>query len=88
MQVIWSYQLVMLCIKVFGKIMGKIFLSWMPCDVKFLYFNLVGDPKEVFLHGSRSLFFYRIVCDGYSCCVVAVDWSWQLSMPKFLQCEL
>jgi hypothetical protein len=40
------------CIKMFGKIIRKIFLSWMPRDVKILYFDLVGDPKEVLFHGS------------------------------------
>jgi hypothetical protein len=51
MQVIRSYQLVMPCVKVFGKIISKIFLTWMPCDIKIFNFDLVGDPKEVFLHG-------------------------------------
>ena len=48
MQVVQSYELVMLRVKMFCKIVGKIFLPWMPCNVKILYFDLIGDPKEIF----------------------------------------
>jgi hypothetical protein len=51
-QVIWSYQLVMPRLKNLCKVSGKIFLTWMPCDVKILYLYLIGDPKEIFLHGA------------------------------------
>ena len=87
MQVVRSDQLVMPRLKMFCKIVGKIFLSWMPCDVKILYLYLIGYPKEIFLHGARSLFFNGVICDGYCGGVVAVYWCWRLLMSQLLQCE-
>ncbi len=57
MQIVRFYQLVMPCIKMFCKVIGKIFLPWMLCYIKILNFNLVGDPKEIFSMARDCCFF-------------------------------
>jgi len=38
----------MFCVEVFGKIIGKIFLARVPCNVKIAPINLIGNPKKFF----------------------------------------
>jgi hypothetical protein len=79
-QVVRSYPLVMPSIKMFREIIGKIFLPWVPCHVKILDFNLIGDPKEIFLHGAGSLLFHYVIGYGHRRGVVAVYRCWRLFM--------
>ena len=49
-EVPWLYLLVVLAVKVFRKIIGQIFLAWMPLDIKKTTVNLVRDIKESHFH--------------------------------------
>ncbi len=87
MLVIWSDDLMVSWLKMFGKIIGKVFLPRMPCDVEISNFDLIGDPKEILLHCARALFLDCVVCNGHCCAIVAVYWSGRLLMSQFFECE-
>jgi hypothetical protein len=61
-------------IKVFSKVVSKIFFPWVPRDSEIFSGDLICHPEEVLFHSSRSLFFDCVICYGGGCAVVAMDW--------------
>ena len=77
------YCLVVFSVEVFGEVVGKVFLAWVPCDVEVAQGNLVGDAEKTHFHGPGSLFLDRVIGDADGSEVIAVDWGWRLFVPQF-----
>jgi len=66
-------------VKVFGEVVGQVFLSWVPRNIEVANVNLICDPEEAHFHGPGALAFYCVVGNGNSGVVVTVDgggWLW------------
>ena len=87
MQIVWANSLVMFGVKVFCKVVCKIFLSWLPCDIEVVSGYLVGDPEEVLFHSSRLLFFDSVIGYGGGSAVVAMHWCGRLFVPQLFECK-
>jgi hypothetical protein len=75
------------CIKVFSEVIGKIFLARVPANVEMVSVDLVGNPEESHFHGSRPLFFDRVIGDTRGGLVVTMCRCGWLRMTEFLEYE-
>ena len=85
MEVPRTYLLVVLTIEMFSKIIGQIFLAWVPFHVEVLHFALVCYPEESHLHGTGALLFHTVVGDASGSDIVEVHRGWRLGMAKFFE---
>ena len=75
-EVPWLYLLVVLAVKVFRKIIGQIFLAWMPLDIKQTTVNLVCDIEK-FISIKRACCFFAMPAEVLLLqCMGVGGWLW------------
>ncbi len=83
MEVVGANSLMMFCVKVFGKIICKIFLAGMPGNVKIAKVNLICNPKKFFsIVRDRCFLTVLFVIDTavlLSQCTGVAGWGWPSS---------
>lgn len=88
MEIVRADCLMVFGIKVFRKIVSKVFFSRLPCNDKVVLGDLVGHPEEVLFHSSRGLFLDCVVGNSSGSAVVTMHWCGRLVMSQFFEREV
>ena len=73
-----------LCVEVLREVIGQVFLSRVPPEIKKHTLTLVSDPEKTHFHAAGSLFLDSVIGNARGCLVVAVNGRGGLFMPQLL----